>query len=161
MKKLLLVACCLVGANTHANVDETTTSILTGKCSSLTAFDKSVNKDFCSDKLLNIEYPNGRLGFYFTLGTDNEADSTIISFSGYGSNQIKKDKNNVLQPIDYVHISKEGFDNSTKAVGTCSFGNPYQNKPVTIDCKADTNIGKFAIKFITDGKVPESEIWGD
>lgn len=138
----------------NAYSQNTIIATLSGKCLKVIAMDVFVEQDNCIDKVMNIEYPNGRNGFKFIL-TSKNGSTSVISFSGDGSNQVYKDKDHAKQLIDRVIFTFNGSTDDLKAVGSCSFENPYLGKPVKILCSADTSQGKFSGEFISNGISPD------
>ena len=137
-----------------ANAGGVTVSTLTGKCISATAMNTRSDPRMCSNKVLNMEYPNGRIGFTFVL-TANDGSAAVISFSGLGSKQIHKDKDHVTQPVDRIVFTFSGSTDNLKAAGSCSFANPYQGRPVKVSCTADTDQGTFSGEFLSNGVSPD------
>jgi hypothetical protein len=131
-----------------------TVATLTGRCTKVTAMNTSTDPALCSNKVMNMEYPNGRNGFTFVL-TAQDGSSAAISFSGKGSRQTHQDKDHVTQPIDRVMFTFSGSTDNLKATGACSFANPYKRTPVKISCAANTNKGIFSGEFISNGVSPD------
>jgi hypothetical protein len=76
---------------------------LTGKCTSVTAMDVVADASICMDKVVNIEFPNGRIGFAFNLKRRGESQIVTISFFGDGEKQLHLNADTAMQPIDKVH----------------------------------------------------------
>ncbi len=121
------------------------TATIKGRCTKLILADQVVRG--CQGILLNTSYADGRSGFYFVSG------DTIVTFTGAGSRQIMQGPDKVAQPIDQVITSIKGKPRQAKAVGSCRFGNPYKGA-VTIECRADTQQGRYEGDFTTDGLPP-------
>jgi len=115
--------------------------------------DVVTNPSVCSNKVLNVEFPNGRMGFAFTL-QNSKGNPTIVSFFGDGSKQLHIDADTAMQPIDHVNFTFQGSTDRLVAAGSCRFSNPYKGKPAGVSCTADTNQGKFAGEFISNGVAP-------
>lgn len=149
-----IVAALLLGSVGISHGTGTTIATLTGKCTKLTALGKSANPRLCSSRIVNTEHPNGRNGFTFVLNLSDDL-SAVITFSGNGASQVYKNKNNVMQPVDHVLFNFDDNIDDLKAVGACSFANPYQKKPAKVSCKAKTSRGLFVGEFISNGESPD------
>ena len=130
-----------------------TVATLSGKCTSFVAMGISADPALCKNQVMNIEMPNGRNGFAFFLNKPN-GESAMVTFFGDGNKQVHKDKDHAIQPIDRVRFKFQESTDDLKAVGTCSFANPYMRKPVTTECRATTSKGDFSGKFTSDGVSP-------
>jgi hypothetical protein len=105
----------------------------------------------CKGLLLNEVFRDGRSGFTFTVG-----DLAVISFSGFGSKQVKDSPDKVTQPIDTVIFTLIGVGtppNRIMAVGTCTFSNPNVG-PMLVRCSSHTENGLFEATFRSDGHAP-------
>ena len=102
----------------------------------------------CARLLLNTNYADGLLGFYFV------SDGTAITFSGLGNEQVKPHADRAVQPIDLVIVGAEGRYARLKAVGQCEFSNP-QYRESHINCRAVTDTGVFEGAFVSDGTPPQ------
>jgi hypothetical protein len=120
------------------------------------AMDVVTDPAHCLNKVVNFEFPNGRLGFAFALKGDPTKKTTVISFFGDGPKQLHIDTDNAVQPIDRVNFTFQGSTDQLVAAGSCRFSNPYKGKPARISCTADTNHGKFAGEFISNGVAPDT-----
>lgn len=120
-----------------------------GHCDSLVVGDRSFTGD-CGTQLLNVTYPDGRVGFYFVL-----ADGRIITFSGMDGDNPTPDTDIVA--LDKVIMSRKDTPDQPdvfKVKGTCGFGNPMKG-PMTVSCKGTLADGKaFSAAFTTDGQPP-------
>ena len=67
---------------------------------------------------------------------------------------IQAEINVVDQLINRMRFTFQGSTDDLKAVGSCSFANPYMHKPVTTECRATTSKGDFSGKFTSDGVSP-------
>lgn len=149
-----IVAALLLGSAGITHGAGATIATLAGKCTRLTALGKSANTRLCSNKVVNTELSNGRNGFTFVLNVSGDS-SAVITFSGNGASQVHKDKNHVMQPVDRVLFNFDGSIDDLKAVGACSFANPYQKKPAKVSCKAKTSRGLFVGEFVSNGDSPD------
>jgi len=125
---------------------------LNGTCTKAGALSVIVNPNLCLPQIMNTEYRDKRNAFTFI--TQRAEGVAIISFSGYGPDQIHSDRDNVIQPIDKVVFTFNGSSDSLKADGTCYFSNPYKGTPSTVSCAARTSEGMFSGDFINDGVSP-------
>jgi hypothetical protein len=125
---------------------------MTGTCSHLVIGKGRDVGNKCVGKVLNINYSDGRSGFYFVI-----SDLAVITFSGMGNAQVKINADEVMQPIDTVIFGLDAAGtkpNSTHAVGTCHYTNPYKGKAF-VNCDATTSAGAFSARFTTDGSPPQ------
>ena len=122
---------------------------VTGICGKLVVGDRELT-GACSAKLLNVTYPDGRVGFYFVLD-----DGRIVTFSGM-------DGDNPTPDTDVIHLDKVIMSRTDTpdqpdvfaATGTCGFGNPVKG-PMTVACDGTLSLGgTFSAAFTTDGKPP-------
>ena len=132
----------------------TVTATLTGVCKNAMAMDVATDPGLCQNKVLNLEFPNGRIGFVFVLQKKGSKDVVVISFFGDGRQQLHLNADTAMQPIDRVHFTFQGSTDDLVAAGSCRFTNPYKGKPSLVSCTADTNRGKFAGEFVSDGRPP-------
>ena len=133
---------------------DSTIAVLTGKCTKVIALGELSNPRMCSNKIINAEHSNGRNSFTFVLHAKDDS-SAVITFSGIGESQVHKDKNHVMQPVDHVLFNFDGSIDDLKAVGACTFENPYLKKPAKVSCKAKTSQGLFVGEFISNGVSPD------
>jgi hypothetical protein len=121
---------------------------VTGRCQKLVVGGQSYTKD-CQPKLVNVSYPNGRLGFWFLL-----PKKSILSFSG--PSLPNPTPNTGESIVDQVVFQLGGSSTPTSndpAQGRCTYANPI--KPMTIRCQGVMRGGvKFLAIFRTDGKPP-------
>jgi hypothetical protein len=117
----------------------TVMATLTGVCKNAMAMDVATDPGLCQDKVVNVEYPNGRIGFVFILQKKGSKDVVVISFFGDGRQQLHLDPDTAMQPVDRVHFTFQGSTDDFVAAGSCRFGNPYKGKPSLVSCTADTN----------------------
>ena len=102
----------------------------------------------CKNALIQTEYQDGRIGFYFL---EEGGSGKILTFSGSGLKQKKLSENVRVQPVDGV-IQKDGILNVS---GECYFENPYVGE-ANIKCVATDASGMpFEGHFLTDGSEPE------
>jgi hypothetical protein len=152
-----LIATLAVGIPPAAFADKLTNlATLTGRCTAITAMDVVTDPSLCSNKVINVEFPNGRLGFAFSLQRKGDPNPTVISFFGDGPKQLHIDADTAMQPIDHVNFTFQGSTDQLVAAGSCRFSNPYKGKPARVSCTADTNRGKFAGEFISNGIAPNT-----
>jgi hypothetical protein len=125
---------------------------LRGSCTKAEAMSVLVDPKICLPEIMNSEYRDGHIAFTFV--TQRNEGVAVISFSGFGPDQIHVDRDDVMQPIDKVVFTFEGSSDYLKANGSCSFSNPYKGTPSSVSCSAMTSEGKFSGEFITDGVSP-------
>jgi hypothetical protein len=117
--------------------------------------DVVTDPSLCSNKVVNIEFPNGRLGFMFSLNRKGESP-VIVSFFGSGEKQLHITKDIAMQPIDQVHFTFQKSTDDLAVAGSCRFSNPYKGVRSQITCSADSSQGKFVGEFISDGIAPNT-----
>lgn len=122
---------------------------VTGSCGKLVVGDRQYSGE-CSAKLLNVTYPDGRVGFYFVL-----TDGRMVAFSGMDGDNPTSDSDVVH--LDKIIISRRDTPDKPdvlQAEGTCGFGNPMKG-PMTIACEGTlSDGGAFSAAFTTDGTPP-------
>lgn len=150
-RKFTPLGLCLLATASAAQTQVGDAQMLgvSGTCAELLVGDLEFSKA-CSQKLLNVTYPDGRVGFYFVLD-----DSRIITFTGMDGDNPTPDTDSV--DLDKVIVSRKDTPDQPDvfpAKGTCSFGNPMKG-PATIACEGTLSDGKrFSAAFTTDGKPP-------
>jgi hypothetical protein len=156
LRFIIVAGITLLRANPlPAYADNVTTFVfMTGECNSISAMNVATDPRRCDNKIVNVEYPNGRVGFVFTLKKSGQTGA-VISFFGDGVKQIHLDPNTVSQPVDRVHFTFQGSTDDFVAVGSCRFGNPYLGRPSTVVCSADTKSGSFKGAFTSNGDPPD------
>lgn len=152
MKRAIAGIFCLAVSGSHAEARNVTSMLtLTGKCQQLIAGNRDMTKG-CVGKVININYDDGRSSFYFVIG-----DLAVLTFGGMGSQQVKLNADEVVQPIDTIIFGLNGAGakpNDVHAVGSCKYTNPYKGKSF-VRCESTTSQGKFSADFETDGKPPQ------
>ncbi len=137
------------GAVAQTQVGDAQMVSVTGKCDTLVVGDRQLSRD-CSAKLLNVVYPDGRIGFYFVL-----TDGRIVTFSGMDGENPTPDSDVI--DLDKVIMSRKDTPDKPdvfQAKGTCGFGNPMKG-PMTVSCTGTlSGGGAFSAAFTTDGKPP-------
>lgn len=124
---------------------------LEGQCPEVVVYNQ---KSACAGMVWQSQYTDGKLGFYFFFG---DADTTPITFSGWGFEQTHINENKVEQPIERV-IMPSGI---IKVNGSCIYENPYIGQ-ASIQCKAEDGAENvFEAQFLTDGKPPVIKHFGN
>jgi hypothetical protein len=121
---------------------------LDGTCKKLVVKGKDRTAD-CKGTLLNVDYSDGRTGFYFVT-----TDQLIVTFSNKGK-QVHPDPNTAIAPVDMVIVGKDGKFERITAVGTCKLTNPHLGRPAPVECKAEAASDVFEGFFISDGGKPD------
>jgi hypothetical protein len=124
---------------------------LQGTCKKLVIKGKMRTSD-CAGKLLNTEYSDGRLGFYFVMN-----DGMTLTFSTRGAEEVKADENTSIVPVDGLLVGLKGQVDKIPAAGTCKFTNPYRGIAAPIECAADTALGRYEATFLSDGSKPDGK----
>ena len=136
-------------AHAQTTIGDATAMGLTGSCDKL-ILGKQKLADSCSGKLLNMSYPDGRVGFYFILD-----DGRIVTFSGMDAPNPTPDTDDVK--VDKVIMGVKGKPKDPEVVaatGTCTYGNPYKGES-TVSCDGTMSNGqRFSARFTSDGKPP-------
>ncbi|MBY5323583.1 hypothetical protein HFN11_25245 [Rhizobium leguminosarum] len=136
-------------AHAQTTIGDATAMGLTGSCDKL-ILGKQKLADSCSGKLLNMSYPDGRVGFYFILD-----DGLIVTFSGMDAPNPTPDTDVVK--VDKVIMGVKGKPKDPEVVaatGTCTYGNPYKGES-TVSCDGTMSNGqRFSARFTSDGKPP-------
>jgi hypothetical protein len=145
----------LLALSTSALADKTTSfADATGTCTRAVVKDLTSDPGLCSNKMVNVVFPNGRVGFIFILSGRTENTGGTFSFFGDGPKQIHRDKDNVIQPVDKVHFASKGTTDDLGASGSCVFENVFKGVPAKVSCSAETTRGKFIAEFLTNGTAP-------
>jgi hypothetical protein len=145
------LAAVLVSSASHAR-NVVSMATLTGTCKRLIIAPKTDASQQCVGKLINVNYDDGRSGFYFVAG-----DVAAITFTGIGSAQVKLNEDEVVQPVDGIIFTLIGMGtkpNFSPAVGSCRFTNPEKGRPSLVNCEATTKDGRFIANFVSDGRPP-------
>ncbi len=121
--------------------------VMKGKCSHLVVSGKDFTAD-CGSALMNTEYTNGRTGFYFSAGKGQN-----VIFSGLGSEQLKLQGGEILQPVDSIIMALSAKSERARAVGECRFGNPFTGS-TEVSCRANTSKSVYEGDFKSDGSKP-------
>lgn len=130
-----------------AAAQDVTIVSVAGDCERL-VYDGADHTGECPDRMLQMAYPDGRVGFYAASG------DVIFTISGYDG--PKPDENTQLHDIDSIILGRSGSDPVRQgASGLCSYSNPYRG-PMTISCQGTAEDGSsFLMVFRTDGSEPE------
>jgi hypothetical protein len=157
MKKLLLTGFLVIGAvaSAPAYSDKLTRlSTEIGTCKTFMAM--NVDAGQSSDKVVNTEFPNGRVGFAF-MSNGKDGSVAVISFFGDGKNERHPDPDTAVLRINSVNFTFQGSTDHMVADGVCKFTNPYKGTPAMIHCAAKTSQGMFAGDFISNGVAPDTD----
>ena len=120
-----------------------------GHCDRLVVGERTLTAD-CSQKLLNVTYPDRRSGFYFVL-----TDGQIVTFSGMDGANPTPDSDIIhLDKVVMTRKDRPGQPEVLSVKGDCTFGNPMKG-PATITCEGTLADGApFSAAFTTDGRPP-------
>lgn len=140
-------------AQTDLDIDFRYIAIIEGQCLKLT-----VNGDdftpSCSNKLLNIDYGNGRVSFMTFV-----ADEWLGSFTGTQSEQTSLSSYRLL--LDGFNKTFDEGEGITTAhedvVGTCVMSGNVDREPARFTCLAENNSISIQLEFISNGKKPDVE----
>jgi hypothetical protein len=153
---ILLIITLLVPVRAVARDGPTYFGIESGRCILLLIAGKDYTSE-CAQKFTNATFTNGHVGFTFIAD-----DKYTVTFDGYGPSQVKLSANTTSQPITTILYiddkdAVKGLPPTTMpANGVCIYSNPFQGKPVTTTCRADTHgLGSFAATFTSNGAPPD------
>lgn len=131
---------------------------LTGQCSHLAVAGHLID-DPCNGQALGTTYPNGRVGFTFSV-----EQSFTLEFAGDGKRKSPLGNLGNVQPIDTVIFRQfqkgalgkggSGREQPLKATGKCVYGDAFSGDPISIVCEGATAKGRFEVTFETDGGSP-------
>jgi hypothetical protein len=123
---IALAAVILAAPAAKAGNHGTTAVIESGTCVTLELphVDRVMATNVCSGKVINSVLPNGRVLFSFT--SKRGAPPIAVSFAGDGSQQFTPSDNVAMQPIDAVDFNVGLGSNHLKAIGRCTYSNPYE-----------------------------------
>lgn len=115
-------------------------AVMTGACDRLVVADREV--PICADKLVNVDFGNGRVAFMFTA-TEN-GRTMITTFSGGQSEQ--PDARAYRLAIDRVSTTTVGDGSGAATVvaaadGACTMRGDPTHEPARFDCRV-SNDGK-------------------
>ncbi|MBM7050313.1 MULTISPECIES: hypothetical protein [Rhizobium] len=122
---------------------------VSGKCSKLVVGKLDASKG-CKTEVASVTGPDGIVTFIFTSG------GKMLGFQGNGGG-IKpgSQKGTAQLPVEVISTGAGNkMSGQVEAKGTCTFGNPYSGKPVTIECSAKSPQMSFNGSFTSDGKTP-------
>jgi hypothetical protein len=121
---------------------------LGGKCAKLVVGKIDATKG-CQGELASVTLVNGQVTFIFT------SDGKMLGFQGDGTAIKPASNGNVRLPLSLVVTGVgQKLTGQVKVAGTCTMGNPYDGKPVAIECTAESRDTAFAGSFKTNGKAP-------
>lgn len=144
-----LTALGLILTAHYANSAELDAGIVhDGECQMLIVKGNDLS-DGCSDKILQMVYDNGRIGFTLPVGDKG----TVITFSGMLKPEYSNDDQ--LQTVDAIilNLNIDGVPPTTNEVsGECKYSNPYHGQ-MGINCNATSQNGsEYHLRFRTDGE---------
>ena len=93
----------------------------------------------------------------FVVGDKDYSDkcgNVVLTFSGLEIKEIHQGVHIIMQPEDTIIIGVHGRSYSTRAVGSCQYGDPFLGKTPVI-CEAHAETGRYIGTFLTDGRPPE------
>ncbi|MFW1748766.1 hypothetical protein ACG95P_19200 [Acinetobacter guillouiae] len=153
MGKILLTTLFLtISSSVFANDgDVEAIFMMKGECSN--ALVNSREDKSCMGLLSHTVFSSGTLLFMYTF---SKSGTDFFALKFYGDSEINKSDNEKAMPVSYIEINSPNSKKSYKAVGKCTFQNPFNQTPALIECEAETENGVMRAKFLTDGKDPES-----
>ena len=124
---------------------------MTGNCDRLVVADREV--PVCADKLVNVDFGNGRVAFMFTA-TDHEGHTVITTFSGGQSEQ--PDMRAYRLAVDRVSTTTVGPDRVPATVvasadGMCTMRGDPTHEPASFECRVSDDGHDTAARFRSVG----------
>ncbi len=159
MKLLILTAGALLSASLAHAAGATTQNFpgapgaltLSGRCSKLVVGKVDASKA-CVNELASVTLINGQVTFIFTAG------DKMLGFQGDGTKIKLASEGNVSLPLNLVVTGAgQKMTGQVKVTGSCTMGNPYGGKPVSIECTAKSTDTAFSSTFKTNGKAPKAK----
>ena len=126
-------------------------AVMTGSCDRFVVADREV--PVCSDKLVNVDFGNGRVAFMFTA-TDEVGHTVITTFSGGESEQ--PDMRAYRLAVDRVSTTTVGTDRVpttvvASAAGVCTMRGDPTHEPASFDCRVSDDGHDTAARFRSVG----------
>jgi hypothetical protein len=123
---------------------------LAGKCAKLVVGKVDATKE-CQGEIASVTLINGQVTLIFTSG------GKMLGFQGDGT-KITPAAGSVSLPLSLVVTGVgQKMTGQVKVTGSCTMGNPYDGKPVAIECTAKSADTAFAGHFRTNGKAPKQK----
>ncbi|WP_160009269.1 hypothetical protein [Rhizobium sp. 18055] len=124
---------------------------LAGRCSKLVVGKVDASKA-CENELASVTLVNGQVTFIFTAG------GKMLGFQGDGTKIKAASAGTVTFPLNMIVTGAgQKMTGQVKVSGSCTMGNPYGGKPVTIECTAKSTDTAFSSTFKTNGKAPKQK----
>lgn len=159
MKRVILTAGALLSASLAYAAGDTQQTFpgapgaltLAGRCSKLVVGKIDASKP-CVNELASVTLVNGQVTLIFT------AEGKMLGFQGDGTKIKPASNGNVTMPLTMVVTGAgQKMTGQVKVTGSCTMGNPYDGKPVMIECAAKSTDTSFASSFKTNGKAPKQK----
>jgi hypothetical protein len=124
---------------------------LAGKCAKLVVGKVDATKE-CQGEIASVTLINGQVTFIFTSG------GKMLGFQGDGTKIKPASTGNISLPLSLIVTGVgQKMTGQVKVTGSCTMGNPYDGKPVAIECTAKSADTAFAGNFRTNGKAPKQK----
>ncbi|WP_283196205.1 hypothetical protein [Rhizobium sp. AN80A] len=124
---------------------------LAGRCSKLVVGKVDASKP-CRNEIASVTLINGQVTLIFS------AEGKMLGFQGDGTKIKPASSGNVTLPLDMVVTGVgQKMTGQVKVSGSCTLGNPYDGKPVSIECTAKSTDTAFSALFKTNGKAPKQK----
>jgi hypothetical protein len=125
-------------------------AVMSGDCERFVVADRAV--PVCADKLVNVDFGNGRVAFMFTA-TEN-GRTVITTFSGGQSEQ--PDVRVYRLAVDRVSTTTVGDDNAAATIvaavdGACTMRGDPTHEPARFECRANNEGRDTAARFRSIG----------
>lgn len=119
---------------------------LRGTCQKLVAGKVDASKG-CKGELASVTAPNGTVTFIFT------SQGKMLGFGGDGGTVHKSGSDDASLTLNLVSTGVgTKMTGEVPVTGTCTFGNPYTDKQIMVQCTAKSKDYSFAGTFKTAGK---------
>ncbi|MDM9620704.1 hypothetical protein [Rhizobium sp. S96] len=124
---------------------------LAGKCAKLVVGKLDATKG-CQGELASVTLVNGQVTLIFTSG------GKMLGFQGDGTQIKPGSAGNVTLPLNMIVTGVgQKMTGQVKVTGSCTLGNPYNGKPIAIECSAKSTDTAFTGSFKTSGKAPKQK----
>ena len=126
-------------------------AVMSGDCERLVVADREVS--VCADKLVNVDFGNGRVAFMFTA-TDDAGRTVITTFSGGQSEQ--PDMRAYRLAVDRLSTTTVGADRVPATVvaaanGVCTMHGDPTHEPASFECRVSDDGRDTAARFRSVG----------
>jgi len=124
-------------------------AVIAGECERL-VLSGDDHSNQCSDKLVNVDFGDGRVAFVFT--TPSEHGAVVTSFLGHASTQPDLRRYRLdVDEITTTTTDATGRPDSVveRAAGHCAMTGDPTREPARFECTADRPAGRTAATFVS------------